>query len=218
MVMKKLLVLATIVALSVSAFAAANLQITEIYSGLSGDDGTADWFEITNYGDSAWDLTASGLYYDDDSQAWSKADPITGITSIAAGESVIVMVSGSASDIDTMRDLWNLSASIQVGIVDGAGIGNDATDGATLFDSLQTILDYAEYDWPTDGLLCRTIDFTVDPAAPTTPGVNGAYHSDMFYNSVYGCDICLVGTPGFVPEPATMALLGLGALVLRRRK
>ncbi|MEM9528803.1 MAG: hypothetical protein AAGA31_19490 [Bacteroidota bacterium] len=75
-----------------------DLVITEIFPGQSGTDLTADWFEITNQGTSAWVAGVDAdLYYDDESADASTADLITGITDIGPGERVIVVLSGAAT-------------------------------------------------------------------------------------------------------------------------
>ena len=69
-----------------NAHAQAVLRITEVMSS-SGSGGTADWFEITNYGNAAVDIT--GYKMDDNSFSSSSAVSLTGVTTIAPGESVI---------------------------------------------------------------------------------------------------------------------------------
>src|SRR5262245_36792513 len=86
-----------------SASATAGLQITEVYFGLSGDDGTPDWFEITNYGDATGDTGT--LYYDDES-----ADPTVNgqLDSIllAPGASAVFLIEAGTGDIDTFASIW----------------------------------------------------------------------------------------------------------------
>ncbi len=108
-------------------YAQINLQITEIHSGQSGDDLTADWFEMTNTGDQAW---VSGmdpdLYYDDESASAADADLIQGITDIQPGEYVIVLITDDVNDLAVFTGVWgpdiNLNG-IEVGYTDGAGLG-----------------------------------------------------------------------------------------------
>ena len=124
-----------------------NLQITEIWCGQDGDDLTADWFEITNFGDEAWVFGEDGdLYYDDESQDPNVADIISGITSIAPGESAIVLI-GLEPVVGVFSNIWapdyNLT-DVEIGWTDGAGIGQGG-DAITLFvgsPSLATIVDY----------------------------------------------------------------------------
>lgn len=104
------------------------LQISEIFSGQEGTDLTADWFEITNTGSTAW---VSGvdedLYYDDESADATTADLIQGITNIQPGAFVIVLVTDNTNnERTTFSDVWssvvNLSG-IEIGFTDGAGLG-----------------------------------------------------------------------------------------------
>jgi hypothetical protein len=134
---------------------AADLRVTEIWPGQSGDDLTEDWFEITNFGTEAWVSGSSpDLFYDDDSQDPSSAEPINGITDIQPGESVIVVVD-QASAVDGFTNIWAPDydlAGIEVGWADGSGISQGG-DGVTLF-----------LDDPTLG---NIIDFAMIPAAPS---------------------------------------------------
>jgi len=113
-----------------------DLQITEMWPGNDpGENLTADWIEITNFGDEAWVEGADpALYYDDESADPAAADPIAGIASIAPGESVIVMID-AATAAATFRDAWSTAIDlddVKIGYADGAGLGKGG-DGAALF-------------------------------------------------------------------------------------
>lgn len=121
-----------------------DLQITEIWSGQDGTDVTADWFEITNFGSTSWTPDLGTLFYDDDSADSSTADAILGISEIAAGESVIVVI-GSETDVTGFETVWGADidlSGIEVGFTDGAGLGAGG-DAVTLF---QVAAGGAEFD------------------------------------------------------------------------
>jgi len=112
------------------------LTITEIFSGQSGTDLTADWFEITNNGTVAWEAGVSeDLYYDDESAEPADADIIQGITEIQPGAKVIVLITGNTADVTTFTDVWSPVidlTGVQVGYTDGAGLGGGG-DAVTLW-------------------------------------------------------------------------------------
>jgi DNA-binding beta-propeller fold protein YncE len=107
---------------------AYDLQVTEIFSGQSGDDLTADWFEIKNDGTAAW---VSGidpdLYYDDESADGTTADLIQGITNIQPGGYVIILVTdNTGNEVTVFTNVWGLVVNltaVEVGFTDGAGLG-----------------------------------------------------------------------------------------------
>lgn len=114
------------------------IRITEVAPWSSGNSPVgADWFEVTNFGDTAVDLT--GWKMDDSSASFANAVSLTGITSIAAGESVIFLESSSASIVSTFISNWfggYAPAGLQIGTYSGAGIGlSTGGDGVVLFDS-----------------------------------------------------------------------------------
>lgn len=123
---------------------AAELVITEIFAGQAGADLTADWFEITNNGTSAWVSGVDGaLYYDDESASGEDADIIEGITEIAPGASVLVLVTGATDEVAVFTNVWGTVidlTGIQIGTTDGAGLGGGG-DAVTLWigDPLTTV-------------------------------------------------------------------------------
>ncbi|MEQ9057777.1 MAG: hypothetical protein RLW61_00005, partial [Gammaproteobacteria bacterium] len=132
-----------------TAHAAFDLRVTEIWPGNEpGSNLTEDWFELTNYGASAWTAAVDGnLYYDDESADSTTADLMSGVASIAAGESV-VFVNGNEAGRNEWLALWagDLASVPQVGYFNGAGLsqGGDAVavfldtgfDGPTTSDLL----------------------------------------------------------------------------------
>jgi hypothetical protein len=111
---------------------AAHFIITEIWSGQAGTDLTPDWFEIKNTGTQAWISGVDpNLYYDDDSADPVASDLIQGIDTIPAGAYAIVLVTPSATDIATFKNIWSPVidlTGVPFGYTDGAGLsgGGDA--------------------------------------------------------------------------------------------
>ncbi|MFN9961452.1 MAG: lamin tail domain-containing protein, partial [bacterium] len=98
-------------ALAVATSASASIRITEAMSS-SGTGGTADWFEVTNYGSSAVDI--SGWRMDDSSFAFANSVLLSGITSIAAGQSVI-FIEGASADVAGFASFWGGLSGVSVG-------------------------------------------------------------------------------------------------------
>ena len=100
----------------------------------------ADWFEVTNNGNAPLDIT--GWKVDDSSNSFTASLPLTGITSIAPGESVIFLetsATNAATIIANFKSAWfgtNVPANLQVGSYTGGGIGlSTGGDAVNLFDS-----------------------------------------------------------------------------------
>ena len=124
------------VGLSSQALAVFDLQITELFGGIEpGENLTDDWFEVTNFGTTTFDPNVHGdLYYDDESADPNAADLISGVGSIAPGESVI-FVDGGPIGQALWESVWAPEAlpCPQIGNYEGSGISNDSEDGAALF-------------------------------------------------------------------------------------
>ena len=99
----------------------------------SGPGGTADWFELSNVGDTAADIT--GYKMDDGSFSSSSAVPLSGVTTIPPGESVIFVETAlPLTDLPAFRTFWGLSASAQVGSYTGSGVSlGSGGDGVVIY-------------------------------------------------------------------------------------
>ncbi len=209
----------TITALGAALFAAsaasAQLVITEIWQGVDGPDHTTDWFELTNFG--ATDLDITGWVFDDES-----ADPVEGavfegLTTIAAGQSVIFVEGGSA-EAALFAQVWNLNPNTQVGWHDGPGLGQGG-DAVFIFDGAA----------PSANVIASQAFGSTSGGQswfwnPTTMSWNdelsiagqfGAYESNFGPDTTFPA----VGSPGLVPTPGTVSIFAIGAMgALRRRR
>ncbi len=223
--MNKTLAIAAIAGVGAIAQAGpSGIQITEAFVGLSGEDGTQDWFEITNYTNSAIDT--GSLIYDDDS-----ADPLDGglLDSImlGAGQSMIFLISDDNGAVDDMtfataiaefQSIWNYNG--QIGLTNGGGGLGQGGDAINLFlASDSSLVTMAGTPGAISGGL-STIDFVNGPMLSAF-GVNGAYESNAFFNDNLGLpgdQAILIGSPGLVPAPGALALLAAGGLMGARRR
>ena len=131
----------TILDVAVETTPAATVAITEVTPWSSGTTSVAaDWFEVTNYGTTALDIT--GWKVDDNSNLFTSALTLNGITSIAPGESVIFLETSStnaATIIANFKSTWfgnNPPSNLQVGSYTGASIGlSTGGDAVNLFDA-----------------------------------------------------------------------------------
>jgi uncharacterized protein YjiK len=131
----------SVIDVAVETISAATVAITEVASWSSSTTSVAaDWFEVTNYGTTALDIT--GWKVDDSSNLFTAALPLTGITSIAPGQSVIFLetsATNAATIIANFKSAWfgiNPPANLQVGSYTGASIGlSSSGDAVNLFDA-----------------------------------------------------------------------------------
>ncbi len=201
---------------TVSTGGTGQLIISEVAPWSSGNGGPAtganslrvDWFEVTNIGTAAVNLT--GWKMDDNSNSFGSAVDLNGIMSIAPGESVIFLETANvlAATINTkiaaFKSLWfgaNPPANLQIGYYSGSGVGLSATaDAVNLFNAA--------------GAVQARVDFNASPTGPSFPtfdnaaGLNNVVISNLAVVGVNGAfsaanDANEKGSPGTIGAPAT---------------
>lgn len=214
--MNKLALLALV---GVAGTASADLLITEGYFGVTGEDGTEDWFEVTWTGAGTFDTGT--LFYDDES-----ADPTVnaGLSSfiLNTGESAVFLVDSGAAEIATFLSVWGPVAN--VGTTAGGGGLSQNGDSIFLFDGntagANIVASVAFGSQAEDEVRTRVFD-ALGNESFSELGVNGGFASNPFFNDNIGGsanEIFLIGSPGVVPAPGAVALLGLGGLLAGRRR
>jgi uncharacterized protein YjiK len=139
-----------------AAVAPGSIVISEVAPWSSSNSSlAADWFEVTNAGTSAVDLT--GWKMDDNSHSNANAVALSGVTTIAPGEAVIFIETADlATSAAAFRSLW-FGASpprvTQIGSYSGSGVGlSSSGDEVTL--------------WDASGNLVTGVGFGASPAGP----------------------------------------------------
>lgn len=220
---KTLLGIAAIVAatLSVPAYAATAIKITEVAPWSSGTTFGADWFELTNTGTSAINIT--GWKMDDNSNSFSLSVALNGISSIASGESVIFIE--SATSLSTaFKTLWfgsNAPANLQIGNYSGAGVGlGTSGDAVNIYNAAGVLQANVSFGASTSNVTFNNaagLDGTTISTLSVV-GTNGAFKATN--------DTIEIGSPGTitaaVPESETYAMMLAGLAVFgafaRKRK
>jgi hypothetical protein len=191
----------------------AQVRITEVAPW--GSSGTipyaTDWFELTNFGSAA--VSLAGWTMDDNSNGSAKV-ALTGITSIAAGESVIFTENAASASFLSTWFGSKAPAGLQIGNYTGLGVGlSQSGDAVNVFNAA--------------GVLQANVVFGVSGAATpfqtfdNAAGLNNTTLSQLSVAGVNGAfvaanDVAELGSPGriaAVPEPESLAL-ALSALAL----
>jgi uncharacterized protein YjiK len=171
----------------------ASLVISEVHPAGSGN-GTygVDWFEVTNTGAAAVDVT--GWKMDDNSNAFASAAPLRGVGVIPAGKSAVFFDNTAATFTDAdvtaaFSTAWFGTATPPAGFLAGAyagaGVGLSATaDAVNLFDAGGQRVTGVSFGLAT---AAATFDNTAGLGSATLPlpavstlsvaGVNGAFIS-----------------------------------------
>ena len=218
--------LAAGVGMLLATAAQANIIITEVSPWSSGSSPLeADWFELTNTGVAAVDIT--GWKVDDSPGTFVSSLALTGITNIAAGESVIFVEQANdgedsplpAEYVAAFKSLWfddNAPAGLQIGTYQGSGIGlSSSSDQVNIFNGAGTLIHGVAFGNSDAVAPLSTFDNAAGLSKPTlltqfsAVGVNGAFAA------LDGTPE--IGSPGriAVPEPASLAMFvaAFGALV-----
>ena len=210
----------TLLSSTASIHAQSLLRITEVMSS-SGTGGTPDWFEITNLGNQSQSIT--GWKMDDNSFALVNSVNLSGISSIAAGESVVFIEDAGGANLTNFRNYWGGLSGIQVGYYSGSGVGlSSGGDGVVVFDGTSE-MNRVSFGAATTGV---SFNFGYDASGllntPTdtlsTIGTYGVFN----VNTTYGTGttpLSNTGSPGAIPEPssASLMLLGFSGLLTLRR-
>ena len=210
---------AFVAVVATAATAQAQLRFTEAMSssGPPQIGGTLDWFELTNLGSGAVDIT--GYKFDDGSYNINFAASLQGVSSIAAGQSVVFLETVSSASasaaIAAFRTFWGNIDSVVIGSYSGNGLSlSSGGDGLSLFDAGGSELMRAEFGAATTGF-----SFGFDPTTSTFGALsaNGSFGGFTSAGSLTN-----VGSPGAIPEPSTYAALvgalALAGVALRRRR
>lgn len=227
----KQLVIAAALAMSASASAKAQIIITEVAPWGSSSSYAADWFEVKNTGASALDIT--GWKMDDNSNSFAVSVALRGLTSIAAGQSVVFLDGGATSSNDTtlgnsFKTAWfgaSVPFGFTLGFYGGTGVGlSSTTDAVNLFNvsgTLQANVSFGANALATPPATSKTFDNIAGLNNATISTLSAVGVNDAFTSF----DGAAVGSPGNispVPEPseyaAVFGVFALGAAVWIRRQ
>jgi hypothetical protein len=179
--------------------------ISEVAPWGSGSSSyTSDWFEVTNTSVVAVDIT--GWKFDDNSNAFVSSVALNGITSIAAGESVIFMETAvPATTIAAFTASWfpgGAPAGLQVGSYTGSGVGlSTAGDAVNVFNAA--------------GVLQAKVVFGASSAAaPFATFDNGAGLDNVTISTLSVAGVAggqlVASTPAAIGSPGAIANAGSG--------
>ena len=193
------------------------LFITEVAPWGSGNAPyLADWFEVTNTGGSAVNIT--GWKMDDNSNSFAASVPLSGVTSIGAGQTVVFVETAAAATPAqvaaveaSFQTAWfggSVPAGFTIGNYGGSGVGlSTATDAVNLFDAGGVLQANVSFNASTTVTPFRTFDNTAGLtgliSTLSTAGTNGAFNAA---NPTAGT--VQVGSPGTIANsggPTTTA-------------
>ncbi|RYD64361.1 MAG: hypothetical protein EOP83_09950, partial [Verrucomicrobiaceae bacterium] len=178
----------------------STIRVTEVAPWSSGNSAVgADWFELTNTGSTAVDITGWKMY--DSSGGFGSAGLLNGVTSIAPGESVI-FVDGATKPTD-FRANWfgaNPPSGLQVGYYTGPGLSTGG-DAVTIYDPTGLVMASVTFGaaTPVPGPYL-TFDNTAGLDAMAITALSGIGQNNAFYSAATNNEI---GSPGLAVESST---------------
>ncbi len=178
------------------------LRITEVAPWASGNSLVgSDWFEVTNLGARAVDIT--GWKVDDSSESPAAAVPLADITSIKPGESVIFMeATNLPAKLAIFVNTWfggNAPVALQFGKYSGSGIGlSTGGDAVCLYNTNNVRVAKVEFGISDSIAPYQTFDNSAGLDAATISllsvvGTNGAFTA--------ATDAKEIGSPGSIANP-----------------
>ena len=179
------------------------ITITEVAPWSSGNGPvSADSFELTDNGSTA--VNISGWRVDDSSATFAAALALTGVTSIAPGESVIFLESATPATATALfRTVWFGTpppSSLQVGTYSGSGIGlSTGGDAVNIYDGA--------------GVIQASVTFGASPAGPSFPTFDNAAR----LNNTTISQLSVVGVNGAFVPPGDAAAIGSPGRILTPR-
>jgi uncharacterized protein YjiK len=179
---------------------ASTLIISEAAPWASGNSPyAADWFEVTNTGTTAVDIT--GWKFDDNSHTFSAALDLVGVTSIGAGKSVVFVETSTVPDAaQKFQDAWfgtKVPTGFTIGTYSGTGAGlSTAGDEVNLYDKAGNRVTGISFGASATGISFENPALLTSSGADAAPdasrlsmlGTNGAF--------VAANDPTEIGSPG----------------------
>lgn len=174
------------VALSASSASAADtdIKVTEVAPRANSTALGDDWFELTNVGSSLVDIT--GWRADDSSASLGSAALISGVTSLAPGESAVFVTEATSTAVAAFVTNWFAGvapAGLQIGWLDGSGLGlGNSGDAINVFNAAGTLVASVNFGAAPSSSPFGTFDNSaradgVTLSTYSTVGVNNAFVS-----------------------------------------
>jgi len=167
---------------------AGTIRVTEVAPWSSGESLLgADWFELTNTGSTAVNITGWRMF-DSGASGFGGSGPLNGITSIAPGESVI-FVDGQAKVPTFVSHWFGSNPGVQVGYYGGPGLSTGG-DAVTIYNG--------------SGTLQARVDFGTSPGAAP----RGTFDNSAGLDNVVLSQLSVVGQNGAFTAAASTNDIG----------
>jgi uncharacterized protein YjiK len=160
------------------------VKITEVDPTSNGGPVGGDWFELSNEGAAAVDLT--GWKADDDSDSFAEGGALTGVPSLPAGASAVFVE--KTSQEATFEATWfpnGLPTGFLLGSYQGPGLGSGG-DQVNVFDAAEEKVTGVAFGQSTNGVSFDNIAGAGDATSTPPPtisvlsvaGANGAFTNE----------------------------------------